>query len=173
MSCAIVVLGSPNDKDGKLLPIAISRAEAALVEFKTNRNYKLLCTGGFGEHFNLTNIPHGQYLQEYLISKGVPSSSFIEIAHSSFTLQDATLSKPILQRHAITHCILVTSDFHMERAKLVFNQVFPNVDFVYSSAETLVSEDEFQKLIEHEQKAIIRELHNFKMNKHCKMDNNE
>jgi len=161
MSCAIVVLGSPNDKDGNLLPIAISRAETALTEYKNNENYKVLCTGGFGKQFNLTNIPHGQYLQEFLISKGVPSSSFIEIALSSFTLQDATLSKSILEQHSITRCILVTSEFHMERAKLVFNQVLPNIDFEYSEAETSVSEEQFQKLIKHEKNAIKRELANF------------
>jgi len=162
MSCAIVILGSPNDKDGNLLHIAISRAEAALVEYKKMGDCKLLCTGGFGEQFNSTHIPHGQYLQEYLISKGVPPSSFIEIALSSFTLQDATLSKPILEQHSITRCILVTSDFHMERAKLVFNQVLPHLDFEYSEAETLVSEEELQKLIKHEMKAIEREKANFR-----------
>ncbi|PAJ72132.1 hypothetical protein CJF42_22880, partial [Pseudoalteromonas sp. NBT06-2] len=119
-------------------------------------------TGGFGEHFNLTNIPHGQYIQEYLIAKGIPSSSFIEIALSSYTLEDATLSKPILEQYSITRCILVTSDFHMERAKLLFNLIMPNIDFKYSEAKILVSELELQKLIKHEKNAIKRELANFK-----------
>ena len=162
MSCAIVILGSPNDEDGNLLPIAISRAETALEAYKKVGQCKLLCTGGFGEHFNLTRTPHGQYIQDYLISKGVPTSSFIEIALSSFTLEDATLAKPILEQHAITRCILVTSDFHMERAKLVFNHVFPDLDFKYSEAETKVDKDEFQKLAKHEKNAIEREKINLK-----------
>lgn len=162
MSSAIVILGSPNDKDGNLLPIAISRAKIALEEYKKAGQCKLLCTGGFGEHFNLTHIPHGQYLQEYLILKGIPPSSFIEIAFSSFTLEDATLAKPILEQHAISRCILVTSDFHMERAKLVFNHVLPDLDFEYSEAETFVNKDEFQKLINHEKNAIEREKVNLK-----------
>ena len=162
MSCAIVILGSPNDINGNLLPIAISRAEAALVEYKRAGNCKLLCTGGFGKQFNLTNIPHGQYLQNYLSSKGVPSSSFLEIALSAYTLQDATLAKPILEKHAITRCILVTSDFHMERAKLVFEHVLPELEFEYSEAKTIASDAELNSLVEHEKSAIKRELANFK-----------
>lgn len=165
MGRAIVILGSPNDKCGNLLPIAISRADAALDQYNKTSNCKLLCTGGFGDHFNLTNLPHGQYIQEYLIEKGVPPSSFIEIALSSFTLEDATLSKPILEQHYITHCTLVTSDFHMERAKLVFKQIMPNIDFEYVEAKTLTDEVEFQKLIKHEKSAIKRELANFKTTK--------
>jgi len=168
MSCAIVILGSPNDKHGNLLSIAISRAEAALAAYNKTNDFKLLCTGGFGEHFNLTNIPHGQYMQEYLTDNGIPSSAFIEIALSSFTLEDATLSKPILDKYSITRCILVTSDFHMERAKLVFNQIMPDKDFEYLEAKTLLSEVELQKLIKHEKNAISRELVNFKANKALK-----
>lgn len=161
MSSAIVILGSPNDQKGNLSPIAISRADAALVEFKKNKASKILCTGGFGQHFNLTDTPHGKYLQDYLIVKGVPVSSFIEVALSSYTLEDATLSKPILERHAITRCILVTSDFHMERAKLVFNHVLPDMDFEYSKAVSSMGEEEREKLMSHEQAAIKRELANF------------
>ncbi len=168
MTCAIVVLGSPNDKHGNLLPIATSRAQAAFAQYNKMSECKILCTGGFGEHFNITIIPHGQYIQEYLIDKGIPSSSFIEIATSSFTLEDATLSKPILEKYYITRCILVTSDFHMERAKLVFNQIMPNMDFEYVAAKTLVDEVEFQSLITHEKSAIKRELANFKANKMIK-----
>ena len=162
MSCAIVVLGSPNDENGNLLPIAISRCEKAFSEYVRMGKCRILCTGGFGEHFNLTTLPHGQYVQNYLIDKGVPPSSFLEIALSSFTLEDATLSEPILVKNFITHIVLVTSEFHMERAKLVFNHALPDFEFSYAEAETLVSEVEHQRLKEHEIKAIKRELSNFK-----------
>jgi hypothetical protein len=56
MSCAIVVLGSPNDENGKLLPIAISRCEKAFSEYVRIGECKILCTGGFGQHSNLTTL---------------------------------------------------------------------------------------------------------------------
>lgn len=158
MDCAIIVLGSPNDKDGNLLPIAISRCEKALSEYKKTDNCKILCTGGFGDHFNVTSSPHGNYIQNHLEKNGVPSSAFLEVALSSFTLEDATLSKPILEKHSINDVILVTSEFHMERAKLVFNHVMPNIKFNYAEANTEVKKVEFQKLVQHEKNAIKREM---------------
>jgi len=160
MSCAIIVLGSPNDENGNLLPIALSRCEKALSEFNKQTNCKILCTGGFGKHFNSTQIPHGNYVKEYLEAKGVPSTSFLEVALSSFTLEDATLSRPILFKNSISEVVLVTSEFHMERAKLVFNHVLPEFNFRYSQAETKVSDSEFQRLTKHEKNAIKRELAN-------------
>ena len=160
MSKAIVVLGSPNDNEGNLLPIAVSRADAAFAAFERYPESKILCTGGYGEHFNTTNMPHAQYLEEYLMAKGVPNIAFCEMALSAYTLEDAILSQPILAQAAIKHCIVVTSDFHMERVKLVFNRVMPNMSFDFVSAETPVNKNEFDKLLTHEKKAIKRELAN-------------
>ena len=162
MRHAIIILGSPNDRHGNLLPIAVSRADAALAEFKKINQSKLLCTGGYGEHFNRTTRPHGKYLQEYLMSKGVSSSSFLEIALSAFTIEDATLSKPILEQHSITHCTLVTSDFHMARAKLIFQQVMPNFNFDTVMAKTNIDDQAYQQLVNHEKTAIKRDLAHFK-----------
>lgn len=160
MAYAIIVLGSPNDQLGNLLPIAISRCEIALQEYHRIGDCKILCTGGFGQHFNVTNMAHGQYVQCYLESKGIPHSAFLEIALSAFTLEDATLAKPILQKNAITDVVLVTSDFHIKRAQLVFNHILPQINFEYTAAKTLVTDVEFELLIEHEKNAIKRELVN-------------
>lgn len=157
MSSAIVVLGSPNDKNGVLLPIAISRCERALWEFERLGGCKILCTGGFGDHFNTTVSPHGKYVRDYLESNGVPRESFLEIALSSFTLEDATLSQPILDENSIKNVILVTSDYHMDRAKLVFSHILPNIKIECSEAITFVANDELKRLTQHEAVAIERD----------------
>ena len=164
MNTAIIILGSPNDKDGNLLPIAISRCEKALSEYHRLADCKILCTGGFGEQFNASQFSHGSYLRDYLVSRGVPASKFLNVALSSFTLEDATLSKPILEEHAIEQVTLVTSDFHMARARLVFEHVMPNITFSYAEAETNVGSLEFEKLVQHEQYAIRREITNINNN---------
>jgi len=48
----------------------------------------------------------------------------------------------------------------MERAKLVFTHIFPNIAFVYSEAITITTKVEFKKLLQHEKGAIKRELAN-------------
>jgi len=160
VNTAIVVLGSPNDEKGKLLPIAISRCEQALLEFKKHPTAKVLCTGGFGLHFNQTNLPHGHYCQQYLQSKGISAQHFLPITLSAFTLEDASLSLAILQKHQINKVILVTSDFHIERSKFVFNHFMPEIHFEYAPAKTISSKTEQDKLILHEKKALLREQKN-------------
>ena len=118
---------------------------------------KILCTGGFGRHFNTTISPHGKYAQDYLESSGVLAESFLEIALSSFTLEDATLSQPILEANSIKNVVLVTSDYHMKRAKLVFSHILPNIKIECSEAVTSASDDELKRLTRHESIAIERD----------------
>lgn len=164
MKSVIIVLGSPNDDEGKLSPIAICRCKQALKEFEKNKCVQVICTGGFGENFNTTLKPHGFYTQQYLIEKGIPKEQFLPIPESRFTLEDATLAKPIIDKNHITDIILVTSDFHMPRAKLVFAEIFksitPQVNFIYAPSKTLLPATELASLYAHEKKAIVREIKN-------------
>ena len=160
MNTAIVILGSPNDEQGNLFSIALERCRQALIEYKKRPNAKLLCTGGFGEHFNNTDIPHGQYTQQFLIESNIPQNNFLPIALSRFTLEDAQLSLPILERHGIDHIVLITSDFHMPRAKFVFSQLFPKMSFDFSPAKTNKPQTELGKLLAHEKIALKREQEN-------------
>jgi uncharacterized SAM-binding protein YcdF (DUF218 family) len=162
INTVIIVLGSPNDDEGNLSPTAISRCQQAKLEFDKNNNVQILCTGGFGASFNTTTKPHGFYTKQYLMNKGIIESVFLPIVESRFTLEDARLSKTVLEQENITEVILVTSDFHMARAKLVFNYVFPKINFTYSPAVTLLPAVDLIRLRDHEKKAILRELENIK-----------
>ncbi len=158
MRTAIVVLGSPNDNQGRLLSIALERCRQALIELKKYPNAKVLCTGGFGKHFNTTDIAHGQYAQKFLINKGVAAEKFLPIALSRFTIEDALLSLPILTDSGIERIILVTSDFHMVRAKFIFNYVMPNITFIFASAITNAPQEQLNNVMFHEEKALARDM---------------
>lgn len=164
MSSAIVLLGSPNDDMGQLSLIAKSRCDKVLELIQRDTSCHILCTGGFGEHFNTTNKPHAYYCQQYLQKKGVEKSVFYEPALSRYTLEDALLAKPILEHHETQHIILVTSDFHLDRASLVFSHVIPNMSLSLQAATSPMSKNERQALLSHEQTALIRERENLKIN---------
>ncbi len=153
----IIVLGSQNDDDGNLSEIALSRCNQALTEFEKNPSCGILCTGGIGQTFNNTHRAHADYLQDYLIKQALPLSAFLEVAASKFTLEDAILSKPILEKHGIKNAVLVTSDFHMKRVKLIFSRVCPGINFYYSEARSNCLKCEITKLIEHEKVALKRD----------------
>ncbi|ABZ77954.1 protein of unknown function DUF218 [Shewanella halifaxensis HAW-EB4] len=160
MSRVIIVLGSPNDDQGKLSDIALSRCQAALATYQKQPQSKLLLTGGFGAHFNQTTTPHALYCQRYLIKHGVLADAFTDIALSRFTFEDATLAKPIIEQHRFNEITLVTSEFHMQRAKLIFSELFPNISFNYYAAQTPVSAEKLQQLEAHELSVMDREREN-------------
>ena len=159
MNSVIIVLGAPNDDQGNLSEIAQSRCQEALRIHKTQPQSKLLMTGGFGE-FNQTDMPHAYYSQRYLMSQGVPADTFTNIALSRFTFEDATLAKPIVEQHGFSQITLITSEFHMPRAKLIFSALFANYQLSYYAATSPVSPQKMQQLQAHELAVMDRERAN-------------
>lgn len=78
----IVVLGSPNTDDGRLFGVAKERCARAAVLWQEEPECGLLLTGGFGDHFNRTDVPHAEYLRRHLVELGVPKGRFLEFALS-------------------------------------------------------------------------------------------
>ena len=122
----LFTLGAPNDDDGNLSQIALDRLNCSLNIYNSNSNpnIKIVCTGGFGEHFNKTILPHAKHAQHYLINKRIPKESFAEIIESKNTFEDLTLAKPIIEKYKPVYIIIVTSDFHMPRTRSIFEWVF-------------------------------------------------
>ena len=155
-SGVIVVLGSPNDNRGRLLSIALERCSQALAEFKRNPDYAVLPTGGWGTHFNTTDKPHGFYVQQELLNRGIPESAFLPCVESSNTIEDATLARPILDFYPESELVVVTSDFHALRAQYLFEREFPERRITISAITTDLPPDKLARLQEHENKALER-----------------
>ncbi len=149
----LVVLGSPNSPEGVLSDIAKSRSDYAAKLYSEGK--VILCTGGWGKHFNTSEKAHAVYVKEYLMTKGIPESAFLEPAFSGNTVEDALISKKILSLLEKPQITFITSDYHLERVKLIFGQILK--DFAFScigvSSEFLGSEER-AKLVAHEQSAI-------------------
>lgn len=70
---------------------------------------------------------YGYYTRQYLMAHGVPERNILECAESANTIQDAQLVRPIVRRHEMDELIVVTSDFHIPRAKFLFEREFPDL----------------------------------------------
>jgi uncharacterized SAM-binding protein YcdF (DUF218 family) len=151
----LIVLGAPNSPEGILSPVAISRLDTCLSIYQQEGSYILL-TGGYGPHFNTTDKPHAWYGRQYLKGKGVPSHKILDSVESRNTVEDATLSKPlitILQPALVT---IITSEFHLHRAGLIFCDVYQHIAplrFIAAPSYALPLE-ELQALIKQEAKAL-------------------
>jgi uncharacterized SAM-binding protein YcdF (DUF218 family) len=155
----IVVLGSPNDAEGNLLSIARERCSQALEEYKKNPEYALLPTGGWGKHFNTSDKPHAHYVKQELMGRGIPESAFLSCAESSNTIEDARLSRPILDVYPDAELIVVTSDFHADRARFLFTREFPERRITVSESLTHLPPEDIARLCTHEKQALEKLTH--------------
>lgn len=154
----IVILGSPNSDQSDLYSVAKQRCELGIKEYIKHPNRKILLTGGFGDHFNTTDKPHAYYLKQYLIKRGVPEQYIIDFALSKNTLEDASLSKSIIAKYKVQNIVIITSDYHYDRAKFIFEKEFSdtNIQVHFSVCQTDENDCEFdlKSQTEHEKRSL-------------------
>jgi uncharacterized SAM-binding protein YcdF (DUF218 family) len=149
----LVILGAPNSPEGELSDIAKSRLDRGAELYSAGK--LILCTGGWGNHFNSSAQAHAVYAKEYLLAKGIPESAFLEFALSGNTVEDALKAKPILSGLENTKITIITSDFHLQRVQLIFGQILKGFSFELVGASSGFLESEHRMiLIAHEEEAI-------------------
>lgn len=148
----LIVLGSPNDSIGELSNISKSRLDYCESIF--NEGKLVLCTGGWGAHFNTTINPHATYAKEYLIKKGFLESDFLDIALSSNTVDDAVKIKPILSELKNIKLTIITSDYHLKRVKLIFSQILKEYKIQFIGVDSNLEKEDYDLLVIHENEAL-------------------
>lgn len=149
----IIVLGSPNSPEGQLGPMAVDRVNECW-ELWQKQAKPILCTGGFGSHFNTSPWAHAALLKKTLILKGIPEYVFLPLALSSNTVDDAVKSKTVLEDFDVKSLVIITSAYHVPRVQLIFDIILSNFAKVYVGLEHASTIPELDALKEHELKAI-------------------
>jgi uncharacterized SAM-binding protein YcdF (DUF218 family) len=156
----IIVLGSPNDAQGNLHSLGLERCACALRLHADHPGWKLLLTGGFGAHFNTTDKAHAFYLKQRLCACGIPEEAFLPFAESRNTLEDASLARPIMLATGARSAVVVTSDYHVDRARYVFEREFAGagvaLEFVGTETDESRCRLDLAALKKHEREALAR-----------------
>lgn len=155
----IVVLGSPNFPDGTLGPIAFDRLQGCLSIFDSIK-HKILCTGGFGAHFNTSPMAHANYLKNFLIEKGVPPTAFLPLALSSNTVEDAVMSLAILKDYEFKDLLIITSEYHLARVEFIFSEILKEFYLNFKAVTHHSMDDLLEPLIQHEKLAMQQLISN-------------
>lgn len=154
----VIILGSPNDSAGILSEMGQGRVSLGFETYYrlVAQGYRLLLTGGYGEHFNTTQLPNASYAQKLLLDRGVPAEHIVEFAESRNTVDDALKSRPIVDKYGAERLVVVSSDFHLGRVQYVFEQVFPDKQVEFLGAPYLESRtpEERERLLAHEEREL-------------------
>ncbi len=154
----LVVLGSPNSPSGVLSDLSLSRLDYSLTQYRNG--VKILCTGGWGQHFNVSTNSHASYAKKYLINKGVQEKDLLESALSKNTVDDAVKIKPIVSIFSNVKLTVITSDYHLERVTLIFKEILKNYKITFVGVESNLDKKKLDSLLMHEKEAIKSILKN-------------
>jgi|TARA_B110000305_G_C19436485_1_gene639270 uncharacterized SAM-binding protein YcdF (DUF218 family) len=152
MQKVIVVLGSENSPSGELGRIAKDRLNKCLDIFSDS--YVIACTGGFGKHFNTTTKSHAHYAIEYLKEKGISEEVIFRPLLSGHTVEDAFKIKEFFGVINEFELLVLSSDFHLERVKLIFKEVLKGYNIKFISVKSSLPLEEFNNRVAHEKKAV-------------------
>lgn len=150
----IIVLGSTNDQSGNISDIGLQRLNKGISLLNAIKGSRVILTGGFGSHFNSTNIPYSTYAKEFLIKNNVNKNRILDCVLSTNSIEDATLTLPLIKEINPHNIHIVSSDFHMERVKYIFNNVFSGMNLSFHEVNYKTEEKELQKLRETEIKGL-------------------
>lgn len=123
-SCAIVLGGfSGPDKDGVgYFNGSADRFIQGVKMLTTGKAKHLLITGGNGNLFP-DKFSEGRWAKTQLDELKIPDSSVLIEGNSRNTLENAEFSRPVLEKAGLEPpYLLITSDFHMRRAYMIFRK---------------------------------------------------
>ncbi len=147
-----VILGSPNSPEGELSDISKSR-----LDYCVNHHGKetlILCSGGWGEHFNTSTWSHADLAKQYLKERGLLEKNFLDFALSKNTVDDAVKIKPIVSKLENAVLTIITSDYHLDRVKLIFNEILEKHTMEFIGVQSNLKTKQYNTLVVHEKKAI-------------------
>ncbi len=163
----VVVLGSENYECGALSPMAQARCDGALALCEQLENPILITTGGFGHHFNPTEIPHAEHLKKYLRENQSPDApiTVFPFTECSNTVEDLEAFRTAFA--GVTHHFsdieavhVVTSDFHAVRVGLILRtELFESIPARVLQVPTPwneLSPEKREALFAHEERACDR-----------------
>jgi len=122
-----IVLGGFSNYDANLEMVQFHSATDRLTEgirfYKTGKAKKLMIVSGSGQIMR-PDEREALYVEEFLLSIGIPKKDLIIESESKNTRENAVFSKEILsQQYPNGNFILITSALHMPRAKSCFDKV--------------------------------------------------
>lgn len=112
---AIVVLGAGITLRGNLTKVAKSRMNRAIELYKS----------GFAPRLIVTGKNEAAAMKRYAAKKGVPAANILKESKALDTIGNAFFTRKVfLLPNSWQSIIIVTSVFHINRARLVFRKVF-------------------------------------------------
>jgi uncharacterized SAM-binding protein YcdF (DUF218 family) len=161
MRDAIIVLAGGINSDGSLPDLTRSRVDRGIQHFNNGAARILIMTGKYGFWLDWQKqVPlrsEAEAMKEYAISRGVSPASIVAEQDSKDTLGNAYFTKRnILEPNNWKNVLVITSDFHLERTKYIFDLVLGGECSIrYDAVETILPPEKLEALRKQETKTMV------------------
>lgn len=122
MTTIIVVLGIQPDST-KIPSELEGRVDLAIKIHQRLENSKMLFTGGYTNKD--IDLSESDIMKRYALSRDIPPDSILTEDRSENTIENAYYSMLIREQWNSDTVYVVTSCYHLERCKFVFEKIFP------------------------------------------------
>ena len=161
----IIVLAGGVSQDGVISNITKERLDLAISLWQENKSGYLIMSGAWSLLLDHKPIKtEAEAMKNYALTCGVPSENILLENKSKDTIGNAYFVKTdFLEPNNWHHITVVTSDFHLERARYIFSKVLDNhysTEFVTSLSHLDPTEKANRILVEEKLLKIAREWMN-------------
>ena len=116
---AIIVLGTPADRDGNPTPELLSRVTEGVHEYERGVASRLILSGA---------AAHNQFVEARVMAataqaQGIPESAIFVEPEAMDTIQNACYSERIMKAHGWRSAEVVSSASHLPRAGMIFSEL--------------------------------------------------
>jgi uncharacterized SAM-binding protein YcdF (DUF218 family) len=116
---AIIVLGSPADRDGNPTPTQLARVTEAVQEYERGVAPRLILTGGATKF----GFVEARVMARTAEAQGIPASAILVEGQARDTIQNACYSTRIMEEHGWHSAEVVSSAFHLPRAGMILSRL--------------------------------------------------
>lgn len=125
MKDAIIVLGCQINEDGTISDLLKSRVDKGIELYKKSISKRLIFTGGVSHRVESASRTEASVMKEYAIAKGVNEKDiFLEDEAQDTVGNIYFVSVKLLNPNKWKDIVVVTSNFHLKRAKFLFRFYF-------------------------------------------------
>ena len=148
----LVVLAHLMSKDCELGDESVARADMAIKLFSSDPYDKLVTLGW--DYRADCDVPIAEVVSNYIFKNSdIDNSLVMPVRESRDTVGDAIYCLDYFRSSKLKKVVVVTSDYHVERTKFIFNRVFNNtVSIEVYGVETEANLD--SEILMHEQQSL-------------------
>ena len=154
----IIVLGGPLSIDAEPGIWLKSRLDKTIELYQILQPTYIIVSGGDPHNIGTTEA---SVMKEYLIQSNIPSEIIFTETFSSNTYENAIYSYKMI-KHLSNHpnhpiqIHTITSDFHIERSKIIFESIFTHIPIIMVASLTAIPPEEYSSLERHESYLITK-----------------